>query len=180
MRESLHRQQWLIGACIFFVAMFMAVELEARGRGGGSAGFSRSGPAAGGSFKGRSSFDRSSRSFDRSSKKNSVSDRRDNRKDVKSERRDNRKDVRSERREFRHDVRSERREWHEDRYRRRAVRRVAVGTTLTVASWNSLTCHRTVYIREGISYYSCDGYWYRPYYRGNSVVYVVVDTPAGY
>jgi hypothetical protein len=55
-----------------------------------------------------------------------------------------------------------------------------VGTTLTVASWNALTCTRTSVIVDDVTYYSCGGTWYQPAYSGDSVTYIVVNAPPGY
>ena len=80
--------------------------------------------------------------------------------------------TRNTRRDNRHD-------WHDDRRRRRAIRAV-VGMTLTLASWNALTCTRTRVIVNGVIYYSCGAAWYQGYYSGAQVTYVVVNTPPGY
>jgi len=186
MMTYLTKTHWLIAACIFLITISLSMSVDAGPRGGGGKGaVSRSGPAAGGSMRGRSP------SIDRSSKTRPSSGNRDNRasnkRDVKSDRRDAKQDVRSDRREsksdrreHRQDVHSERHEWAEDRYRGRRTARIVVGTSLTIASWNALTCRQTTVLVGDITYYTCDGTWYQPNYRGNSVTYVVVNTPAGY
>ena len=83
------------------------------------------------------------------------------------------------RRDTRRDIHEERHDWHDDRRRRRAIRAV-VGMTLTLASWNALTCTRTRVIVNGVIYYSCGAAWYQGYYSGANVTYVVVNTPPGY
>ena len=32
-------------------------------------------------------------------------------------------------------------------------------------------------IEAGATYYTCNGYWYQPVYKGKSVTYVVVNQP---
>ncbi len=169
MMTYLYKNHWLVGMCIFLTTIFLAMEIDARGRGGGGGNVARSGPAAGGSMRG-------SRPSNRSSTTRPSSEKRDTRKDIGSDRRE----VKSDRVEHRQDIHSERREWAEDRYRGRRTARIVVGTTLTVASWNALTCNRTIVKVGNITYYSCDGAWYQPYYQGSSVTYVVVNAPAGY
>ncbi len=53
---------------------------------------------------------------------------------------------------------------------RRTVRRhhVVAGTRVRV-----LPAGCTTVFRRGINYHHCGGYYYRPYYEGNNVVYVV-------
>ena len=83
------------------------------------------------------------------------------------------------RRDTRRDIHEERHDWHDDRRRRRAIRAV-VGATLTLASWNALTCTRTRVMVNGVIYYSCGAAWYQGYYSGAHLTYVVVNTPPGY
>jgi hypothetical protein len=54
------------------------------------------------------------------------------------------------------------------RTRRRTHRRVALGTRVY-----TLPGGCTTVIRGGVTYHQCDGAYYRPYYEGNTVVYVV-------
>jgi hypothetical protein len=54
------------------------------------------------------------------------------------------------------------------RTRRRTARRVAVGTRVY-----TLPAGCTTVIMRGVRYHSCGGVYYRPYYEGNTVVYVV-------
>ncbi len=56
------------------------------------------------------------------------------------------------------------------RVRRRTVRRVAVGTKVTVVPAG---CQSV--IKYGTKYELCDGVYYKPYYEENDVVYVVED-----
>lgn len=54
------------------------------------------------------------------------------------------------------------------RTRRRTARRVTRGTRVYV-----LPAGCTTVLSDGVTYYKCDGVYYRPYYEGNTVVYVV-------
>lgn len=56
------------------------------------------------------------------------------------------------------------------RTRRRTTRRVAVGTRV-----NTLPRGCTKVIKRGVTYHHCGGVHYRPYYQGNTVVYVVEE-----
>ena len=56
------------------------------------------------------------------------------------------------------------------RTRRRTARRVAVGTRV-----NSLPSGCTTVVKRGVNYHYCGGVHYRPYYQGNTVVYVVEE-----
>ena len=54
------------------------------------------------------------------------------------------------------------------RTRRRTARRVAAGTRV-----RTLPAGCTTVITRDVKYYSCGGVYYRPYYEGNTVVYVI-------
>jgi hypothetical protein len=58
---------------------------------------------------------------------------------------------------------------------------VAVGTTATAAAigtyYSTLPATCSPYVWNSINYYTCAGAWYRPEYRGTSVVYVSVANP---
>ena len=56
------------------------------------------------------------------------------------------------------------------RTRRRTARRVTVGTRV-----NTLPAGCTKVIKRGVTYHHCGGVHYRPYYQGNTVVYVVEE-----
>ncbi len=56
------------------------------------------------------------------------------------------------------------------RGRRRTVRRVAVGTRVTVVPSGCKSV-----IKYGTKYEHCDGVYYKPTYEGNDVVYIVED-----
>jgi hypothetical protein len=58
------------------------------------------------------------------------------------------------------------------RTRRRTRRRVAIGTRVY-----ALPGGCTSVITAGVKYHHCGGVYYRPYYEGNQVVYVVVENP---
>jgi hypothetical protein len=69
------------------------------------------------------------------------------------------------------------------RTRRRTVKVVATTTaataTVIVAGTRVATLPQTCsqIISGGEQYYLCDGVYYKPYYEGTEVVYVVVDKP---
>jgi hypothetical protein len=54
------------------------------------------------------------------------------------------------------------------RTRRRTRRRVAAGTRV-----HALPAGCTTVVTRGVKYHNCGGVYYRPYYEGNTVVYVV-------
>jgi hypothetical protein len=56
------------------------------------------------------------------------------------------------------------------RTRRRTRRRVAVGTHVY-----ALPAGCTTVIVGGVKYHTCGGVYYRPYYEGNKVVYIVEE-----
>ena len=56
------------------------------------------------------------------------------------------------------------------RTRRRTARRVTVGRRV-----NTLPSGCTKVIKRGVTYHHCGGVHYRPYYQGNTVVYVVEE-----
>lgn len=194
--------QLVIAGCACLVALlFVVAEVEARrgggggGRGGGGRSFSRSGPASGGSIRshqapsGQRGGNRSSLSDNRGSRQDNRGAQRgemqDNRSDRRSEMQDNRgdrqddiRDARKERREdwqdYGDDVRDDRRDWYNDRYRYR------VGTSITYATFRSLSCTSTTVHVNGVTYYRCDNDWYSRAYSGGNVTYIVVKAPAGY
>ncbi len=57
---------------------------------------------------------------------------------------------------------------HRDEYRRRA----RIGTKVVVLPSNC----RTV-ISRGAKYYYCGGIYYRPYYHGTELVFIIVEDP---
>ena len=156
----------MLAALAVTLTGFVATELDARGRGGGrggGGGFSRSGPAAGGSIGAHRQGGIGSGGFSR--------------RDVGGDRSGARRNVGRERREVRGDVRSERREhheWYEDRWKRRA------GAMLTATAFAALSCNRTTVFVNGVTYSSCGGNWYSRAYNGGSVTYVIVSPPPGY
>lgn len=80
------------------------------------------------------------------------------------------------RRAPRRSVRHHHRHDHHDDIRRarrgRAITRVVVGTTVRV-----LPTHCTTVITRNVTYRECGGSYYRTYYRGTEVVYIVVEAP---
>ncbi len=58
------------------------------------------------------------------------------------------------------------------RVRRRTVRRIAIGTRIY-----ALPVGYTIVVVSHVTYYVHDDVYYKPYYEGNKVVYVVVEEP---
>jgi len=190
--------QLVIAGCSCLVALlFVVAEVEARrgggggGRGGGGRSFSRSGPASGGSIRshqapsGQRGGNRSSLSDNRGSRQDNRGDMQDNRSERRSNMQENRgdrqddiQDARKERREdwqdYGDDVRDDRRDWYNDRYRYR------VGSSITYATFRSLSCTSTTVHVNGVTYYRCDNDWYSRAYSGGNVTYIVVKAPSGY
>ena len=55
---------------------------------------------------------------------------------------------------------------------------IAATTAIVVGSYySSLPSGCMKVIEAGATYYTCNGYWYQPVYKGNSVTYVVVNQP---
>ncbi len=139
---------------LLFVYFIPDTEARRGGGGGGGKSFSRSGHAGSGSFRGSGSSRHGSGGHNRSNRQDRHSAGRDNR-------RDHRDDFRDDRRRYR-------------------ARRMVIGTTLTIASYDALTCHRTIIIYGGVTYLRCGTVWYNQAYSGVNVTYVVVNAPPGY
>jgi hypothetical protein len=120
------------------------------------------------------------RPTDRPDDRGDWQDNRGDRQDNRQDRWDDRDDNMDDRREFRQDAYDEHHdhysynEWYEDRWK------YAVGASLTMAVFSSLTCTTTIVVVSGMTYYNCGPTWYNRAYSGGSVTYVVVGTPAGY
>ncbi len=168
-------------------------------RGGGSMGartspnISRRGPASGGTFSGDGNWGSARRGGNqrpetrpevrdrpKTSDRRSDEDRRaraDEAKDSpeREERRDEAQKNVDERRENRQDYRNEyyddRNEFYDD------WRRYGVGTSITVVTFDSLSCTTTSSSVGGVTYYECGDVWYNRVYTGGSVSYVVVNAP---
>jgi len=200
MIANISRLQWVTGLSIFIMLIFIAIDTDARGRGGGgrgghsmsrggghSGGFSRSSASSHGSMRGRSasrpsagrssSRDRGGR--DRPETRPDRPDRGDNISDRQNDRQDAARDRQNDRQDAARDIHDDREDWYDDR-RRRVATAIVIGSVISAASWNSMSCARTSVVVDGITYWSCDGAWYQSSYSGGSVTYVVVDAPAGY
>ena len=166
------RWQSVITVCAVFVALFfVATEADARRgadnkRGGSDKSVSRSGPASKGSLGGEKSA--------RSNRQDNKADARDDRNDRRDDVRDDRNDRHDDRRDYRDDVRDDRQDYYDDRQRRR------IGVALTRSAWRSLSCKSSKVIVGGVTYYRCGNDWYTQAYKGGSVTYIVVVTPAGH
>ena len=88
------------------------------------------------------------------------------------EERQQRHEALQEERQERREERDEQRErWRENR------RREEVGTTYYYGDyWGDEYCEASVVV-DGITYYQCEGVWYRRAYSGGEVAYVVVEGP---
>ena len=93
----------------------------------------------------------------------SDADRRDQAKQGLENRQDNRNEYYDDRNEFYDD-------WGY----------YGVGTSITVVTFNSLSCTTTSARVGGVTYYDCGGTWYNRTYSGGAVNYVVVDAPPGH
>ena len=142
---------------VLLLFVYFIPDTEARrggGGGGGGKSFSRSGHAGSGSFRGSGSSRHGSGGHNRSNRQDRHRAGRDNR-------RDHRDDFRDDRRRYR-------------------ARRMVIGATLSIVSYNALTCHRTIIIHGGVTFYGCGTVWYNQVYYGPSVTYIVVNAPPGY
>jgi hypothetical protein len=89
--------------------------------------------------------------------------------------RQERKDQRRENREkYRNESYDDRNEFYRD------YGYYGVGTSITVVSFNSLSCTPTTTTISGTTYYDCGGTWYNRTYSGGTVNYVVVNAPPGH
>lgn len=84
---------------------------------------------------------------------------------------DERADRRAELRERQEDRRKEMRDEYRDRRRYEEL-----GTTYTSDYWDDDYCETEVVV-DGVTYFGCDGVWYKRAYSGGSVTYVVVEGP---
>jgi len=203
----------IVSAGIILVFLALLWNEAAARRGGGRAGgrgggYSRVGPASGGSFSSRSGGtrqgaradrtaarsdvrqDRQSNRTDRASdRQEGASERASTRQDTVTDRQENRQDYVSDRQDDRMDYREDAREDWQDYYDDRYwdhwrggsgfAAGVAIGTAISAASFSSLSCSKTVTL-AGATYYNCGTSWYKRAYSGGSVTYVVVNPPPGY
>lgn len=78
-------------------------------------------------------------------------------------------DLREARENAREDIRDERWDhWHDHDN---------LGTVYTEYDFSYDDCEASI-VRDEVTYYSCDGVWYKRAYSGGTVTYVVVDRPA--
>ncbi len=189
MMANISRLQWITGLCIFIMLIFIAIDTDARGRGGGgrslanksmrghSGGFSRSSASSHGSMRGKSS---SRPSAGRSSSRDRGGQDRASTRADRPDRGDNAKDRQNDRQDAARDIHDDREDWYDDRRQRRVATAIVIGTVISAASWNAMTCAQTSIVVDGVTYYSCGDAWYQPTYSGGSVTYVVVNAPPGY
>ncbi len=173
---------------VFF--LIVVAEVMARGPGGGRGGrgggprgghrmgrmhHHRVGPASGGSF--------TSRRTHRPPRARATAPRTPPRSQVRPSRPrpvpelppeeavERREEIRERRAERREDIRDE----HWDHYRYRRYRE-EIGTTYTSDYFDDDYCEAEVVV-DGVTYYQCEGVWYRQAYAGGEVTYVVVEGP---
>ena len=203
------RARWLAVASLALgVFVFLVTDVDARGRGGGGrgggrGGFSRSGPAAGGSFRGsRGSFGGrpsasrpstrpaggalerpSTRPEQRPSTRPEQRPGEGDPGDRQQDRQDWADDAREDRQDYRDSARYQRAEYAEDLYTydewaedRRSWR---VGAALTASTFRSLSCTPTTVVVGSVTYYQCGSSWYNRAYQGGQVTYIVVSPPPG-
>ncbi len=72
---------------------------------------------------------------------------------------------------YRNEYYEDRNEFYDD------WRYYGVGTSITVVTYDSLSCTRTSSSVGGVTYYECGGVWYNRVYTGGSVNYVIVNAP---
>jgi len=93
---------------------------------------------------------------------------------VDPEQRDEIKNRADKRQKNRNEYYDDRDEFYDD------WRYYGVGTSITVVSYNSMSCTPTTSVVGGVTYYDCGGVWYNRVYSGGNVNYLVVDAPAGH
>lgn len=54
---------------------------------------------------------------------------------------------------------------------------MAIGSTMTAASFNAQKSSCSMLVVNGTSYYQCGSTWYQPSYQGGNVTYIVVSPP---
>jgi hypothetical protein len=196
----------LLFSILFLVLTFFAEMAEAR-RGGRGAGFSRNSEARGGSFSARSSAQRSVQSTERQpgtmqrqdnagvrqgkrekDRDRSVEDRQEHRDDSREDWQEHRREYQEDRQDFIEDEHHDHwdNHWHDDEaaaFVAGAAVGVAVGTAASSPQVNYITtlpCTATATSVDGTTYYQCGNTWYSRGYKGDAVVYVVSNPPAGH
>jgi hypothetical protein len=181
---------------LFLMVFLLAADVTARGRGGGGGGrggggFSRGGGGfnrgggglnrGGGSNTRRPSPNVSRRgpasggTFGRDGERRDGGDRtKPRQQSVDPEQREEAKKRVDKRQKNRNEHYND----HDEYYEHRGY--YGVGTTITVVTYDSLSCTPTSSMVGGVTYYSCGGTWYSRVYSGGSVNYLVVDPPAGH
>jgi hypothetical protein len=112
-------------------------------------------------------------------------DRQDDRTDQRGDRQDDRNDRWDQRTEYRQGQRSEIYEHYEDHHYSSSEFyedrwRYAVGASLSMSTFHSLSCTSTTVVVSGVTYYHCGSAWYQRGYSGGSTTYVVINAPPGY
>jgi hypothetical protein len=169
-------------AAVFILAAFVedgAARGGGRGGGGGfrgGGGFSRSGPAARGSF-GRQPARASQRGrYDRRAADGRLGERHDERQQRREERRDERDGAWEDHVEDGWDGREE---WEDHIEDDRDDDDGGYYYDSGVVYW-SLPCRPNVIAMGGVVYYVCDSVWYTRAYSEGEVVYTEVPNPTGH
>jgi hypothetical protein len=58
-----------------------------------------------------------------------------------------------------------------------AVTGAVIGSTMTAASFSTISSDCGYISMDGVTYYQCGPTWYQPTYQGDQVIYVVVKAP---
>ena len=173
---------------LMVVAEVMARRGGGRGHHGGRSGFTRVGPASGGSFTSRPARRAEMRaaprpaappirpSTMRATPRPAAPPMRPTQPrplpaNPPEERQERREQIRDKHQERLEDIRDD--HWDHWRYRRQYV---TVGTVYTTSDFRTDSCEATVVV-DGVTYFQCDGVWYKRAYAGGTVTYVVVEGP---
>jgi hypothetical protein len=171
----------LVIATLTLFFLVVVAEVMARrggGRGGGRGqsmgrtSYTRVGPASGGSFVSRPTTRYNRPPVSRPAVNNRPATARPRPRPLPvvppEERQEKREEIREKRQERREEIRDKYwDDWHHG---------VAIGTVYTTSDFDAGYCEASVIV-EGVTYYQCDGVWYKRAYAGGTVTYVVVDGP---
>jgi hypothetical protein len=189
-RNNLAKTMVLLGILFFLLPLAAEARMAGGFRGGGF-GYSRMGPASGGSFAARPDNNPDGPVFDSGVRQAADQVRQEERQDMPEVRRDEiqtRQDVRREvpglqpvvRPETRQDVAAANYQQHWDAWHGGATyttTEVTVGTVVASDDFDADSCQVTIAGSDGFTYYDCNDTWYRKAFAGGTVSYVVVDGP---
>jgi hypothetical protein len=176
---------------------FIAVEADARGR-GGVGGYSRAGVASGGSFSARAGERSSQQAGRQTERQTDQGDLQDDRQQWKDDNREDKQDSSEDRQEERQDFVEDnddhwdnhRDDWDDDdgEFLAGAIVGATVVGVAAAASTpapttvyvTTLPCDATAVAVDGVSYYKCGDSWYTRGYAGSQITYLSVPPPAGF